>query len=450
MYVGVILSPMPRDVKSDKSGNRRTFLRTVGAAGAVALAGCAGGGGGSGDGDEGGDGGDGGDTETDAGGTATDAGAADAGITLGALYPLTGPYGGLAQLMRQGNNLAVAQLNENGGINGNEIEIVGEDTQADPQTGNQKARKLVEEDDADALFGAISSAVGAAVADYAAEVDVPYYPVVAADQITGENCLRTTFRYTTRATQMATSGAPWAVDRFGTNFWIHNADYLWGNSVAEAWEREARNAADSINVVGSTTSQLGASDFSSYISEIAASDAEWVLTGLNGGDAVNFLKQAQSYGLKSNTTIVSPVNSFQFIRRAAGEAAIGTFASIRYFEGFDSEVNQQFVSDFTDMHGSAPDSFAQDGWTNIRMYALAAEQAGSTDTDAIIDAQPDIDFEAPMGPTRYRECDHQAIHPVSIGEIVEPAGYEWPSMDVLETVSSEDAIQPCSEVACEF
>jgi len=440
---------MSRNTRSDRGDNRRSFLRAVGAAGAVALAGCAGGGGGGSDGDGGGD------TETEAGGDATETaggstgGSGDAGVTLGALYPLTGPYGGLAQLMRQGNNLAVAQLNENGGINGEEVEIVGEDTQADPQTGNQKARKLVEDDDADALFGAISSAVGAAVADYAAEVDVPYYPVVAADQVTGENCRRTTFRYTTRATQMATSGAPWAVDRFGTNFWIHNADYLWGNSVAAAWEREAQTAGD-INVVGSTTSQLGASDFSSYISEIAASDAEWVLTGLNGGDAVNFLKQAQSYGLKSNTTIVSPVNSFQFIRRAAGEAAIGTFASIRYFEGFDSEVNQQFVSDFTDMHDSAPDAFAHDGWTNVRMYALAAEQAGSTDTDGIVDAQPDIEFEAPMGTTRYRECDHQAIHPVSIGEIVEPADYEWPSMDVLQTVSSEDAIQPCSDVACEF
>jgi branched-chain amino acid transport system substrate-binding protein len=102
------------------------------------------------------------------------------------------------------------------------------------------------------------------------------------------------------------------------------------------------------------------------------------------------------------------------------------------------------------MHGSAPDAFAHDGWTNIRMYALAAEEAGSTETDAIIDAQPGIEFEAPMGPTRYREGDHQAIHPVSIGEIVEPADYDWPSMDVLQTVSSEDAIQPCSEVGCEF
>jgi len=450
MCVGMVPSRMPRNTGSDRGDSRRTFLRVAGAAGAVALAGCAGGGGGgSGDGDAETDASGGGSTETDAGGTATDAGSEGADITLGALYPLTGPYGGLAQLMRQGNNLAVAQINESGGINGSEVEIVGEDTQADPQTGNQKARKLVEDDDADVLFGAISSAVGAAVAGYAAEVNVPYYPVVAADQITGENCRRTTFRYTTRATQMATSGAPWAVDRFGTNFWIHNADYLWGNSVATAWEREARNAGE-VNVVGNTTSQLGASDFSSYISEIAASDAEWVLTGLNGGDAVNFLKQAQSYGLKNNTTIVSPVNSFQFIRRAAGEAAIGTFASIRYFEGFDSEVNRQFVSDFTDMHGSAPDAFAHDGWTNVQMYALAAEQAGSTDTDAIIDAQPGIEFEAPMGSTRYRECDHQAVHPVSIGEIVEPADYEWPSMDVLQTVSSEDAILPCSDVGCEF
>lgn len=429
---------MARSDENSWGKTRRRFLQGAGAAGALALAGCSGGG----------DAGTGGGTETTTkGGTPGDAKGKT--VKLGALYPLTGPYGGLAKTMKQGVNLAVKQLNENGGINGKKVEAIGEDTQASPQTGKQKARKLVEQDNVDALFGCISSAVGSAVAGYAAQVNIPFYPDVAADSLTMENCKRTTFRYEARASQVATAAAPWAVNKFGTKLWIHNADYLWGNSVAEAWEEEAKKTAD-VNIVGHTTSQLGTTDFSSYISKIMASDAKWVLTGLNGGDAVNFLKQATSYGLKKKKTIVSPVNSFQFIRQSAGSAAENTYSAIRYYEGYGTEANKQFVSNYKSAYGAPPDNFANVGFTYIHMYAMAAEKAGSVDTDAIIDAQTKISYDSPMGTTSFRECDHQAARPMSVGKIVPPTNYDWPSIDVMKTISAEKATLPCSAVPCDF
>lgn len=446
-----MVSHMSRLDESPTGKSRRTFLRGAGVAGAVALAGCSGNGGSSGGsgGDGGSSGGSGGsgDTETQDGGTS--GGSKSDTVTLGALYPLTGPYGGLAKTMKQGVNLAVKQLNDNGGINGKTVEAIGEDTQASPQTGKQKARKLVEQDGVDALFGCISSAVGSAVAGYAEQVNKPYYPAVAADSVTMDNCKRTTFRYEARASQVATAAAPWAVDKFGTNVWIHNADYLWGNSVAKAWEKEAKKAGDT-TVVGHTTSKLGSTDFSSYISKIMASDAEWVLTGLNGGDAVNFLKQATSYGLKKEKTLVSPVNSFQFIRQAAGSAAQNTYAAIRYYEGYDTDANKQFVGNYKDANGSPPDNFANVGFTYVKMYAMAAEEAGSVEADAIIDAQTGVSFDSPMGTASYRECDHQAARPMSVGKIVAPTNYDWPSIDVLKTISAEEATLPCSAVSCDF
>lgn len=424
------------------STTRRTFLRGAGVAGAIGLAGCSG---------------QSGSSSTETGGTQTSSnteggstgGTSDETVKLGALYPLTGPYGGLAKTMRQGVDLAVQQLNENGGINGNTVEAIGEDTQASPQTGKQKARKLVEQDKVDALIGCISSAVGSAVAGYADQVNKPYYPSVAANSITMEDCTRTTFRYEARASQVATAAAPWAVEEFGTNMWIHNADYLWGNSVASAWEKESKKA-DDVSVAGHTTSKLGATDFSSYISKIMSSDAEWVLTGLNGGDAVNFLKQASSYGLKKEKTIVSPVSSFQFIRQAAGSAAQNTYAAVRYYEGYEEAANEQFVSDYRNAYGAPPDSFANVGYTYVNMYAMAANEAGSVDTDPLIEAQTKISYDSPMGTASYRDCDHQAARPMSVGKIVAPTNYDWPSIDILQTISAEEATLPCSAVSCDI
>jgi branched-chain amino acid transport system substrate-binding protein len=430
-------------------GNRRTVLRTIGASGVVGLAGCAGGGSGdsSGETTDGESGSD--STETDAGGET--AGSSDGEtVKIGWLYPSTGPYGGLASYQEQGAKLGIKLINENGGINGMTVEGFHEDTQADPQTGKQKARKLVQEDDVDALFGTISSSVGSAVAGYAEEENVPFYPDVAADGLTMDNCRRTTFRYETRASQTAAAGAPWAVDNFGTKVWIHNADYLWGNSVASAWERVAKEHSSDVEVVGSTTSELGATDFSSYISQITSSDAEWVVTGLNGGDAVNFLKQANSYGLKSEKTLVSPVNAFQFIRKAAGEAAQNTYSAVRYYEGFDTEANAEFVDAFSNEYDTAPDNFSHVSWVYLYLYKRAAEEAGSVATDDIIEAQTSVSFDGPMGETSYRECDHQAARPYSMGKIVAPGDYEWPDIDVMTTISADEATVPCSDVSCQF
>jgi branched-chain amino acid transport system substrate-binding protein len=407
----------------------------------MGLAGCLGGGDGDGDGD-GDEDGDGGTTPT---ATATPGSSMDEPIVIGAVHPLTGPYGALAEFQQQGLELAVQAINDEG-ILDREVQSVHEDSQLDPQTGKQKARKLLEDDGAHMLTGAISSSVAIAIHEFAAQENVPYMAPGAANSMTMGNCKRTTFRYEMRAQQTGVATAPWAVDRFGSNVWIHNADYAWGNSVGNAWRAQAESAGASIE--GHTKSELGATDFSSYISQIASSDADWVATGINGGDAVNFLKQSESYGLKGNVDIVSPTNAFQFIRKAAGGAAEDTYATIRYYENFDNQANADFVSMFADEYGRPPDNFAHVVWVHAFMYAKAVAQAGTTDTDPIIDALEQVSFDGPMGNVIFRECDHQVERPVQLGKIVAPDAYDWPDLEIETTVEGADAMLPCDETGC--
>jgi branched-chain amino acid transport system substrate-binding protein len=382
-------------------------------------------------------------------GCLTDEGGGGDTVTVGWMYPHTGPYSGLAQYQEEGAKLAIEQLNESDDIDV-EIESLHEDTQADPQTARQVARRFVEDENVDALFGTISSASGSAVQSYAEQRDVPFFPDIAADEITMGSCTRNTFRYETRATQTATAAAGWAVENFGTKVWVHNADYLWGNSVADAWKSQAQAANGDVEIVGETTSELGATDFSTYISQMSDSDAEWVVTGINGGDAVNFLKQANSYGLKDEMDIVSPVNSFQFIRRAAPEASAGTYSAIRYYEGYDTSENEEFVDLYTDRWDQPPDNFAHVSWTHMYMYARAVQSADSADLEDVIGELTSDEFTSPMGSTQFRECDHQAVRPYNVGEIVEPDEHDWPAINVMRTVSAEDTMLPCEETGCDF
>jgi branched-chain amino acid transport system substrate-binding protein len=440
-----------RQGDTGNSMNRRSVLKVAGAASVIGLTGIAGCmsddgtnprpgvGGDNTDGDGGNNNdGDEGDNKTSSGNT----------VKIGSLTPLTGTYGGLGKFQKHGLEIAAKDINANGGINGTDIEFLFEDSQGSPQTALQKARKLVNQDGVVALTGAISSAVGLVLADFAAEQNMVYLCPTASNEITMNGCKKTTFRYELRASQCAAGSAPWAVNKFGTDMWVHNADYTWGNSVADSFIRSAKAANPDVQVLGHTKSELGAKDFSAYVSQIAASNAEWLLTGLNGGDAVNFLKQAASYGLKDKVTIVSPTNSFQFIRKAAGQAAVDTYSTIRYYARYDVKANETFVNRYSNTYGVPPDNFANVSWTDAHMYAKAANETGTTETGAMIKALETVQYESPMGPADFRGCDHQAVRPVIVGKIVPPANYDWPDLEVLQTTPGKEAIIPCKQTGC--
>jgi len=417
------------------------------AVGTVGLAGCSSGDGGSDGGDGGGDGEDGGDGGSDGsdGGGSTDTASSDESIILGHVLPFSGAYAGLAESGERGAQLAIEQLNSDGGIDGREVEGVYEDTQLDPQTGRQKARKLVEDDGADALFGEPAGSVSLAIAEVAVEANVPFFTMSSTSALTMEECRRTTFRYQPRMIETS-AFAPWALDEFGTDIHLHFADYVWGQNTSGFWE-EAMG--DRANIVDETKSQVGASDFSTYISQIQASDPDWLFTALAGGDAVNFLKQADSFGLQSQVNIVGPLSAYQTVREGAGSAAANTYSVVSYYEEFDRGRNQEFVSNFKSMHDIPPDNSAEVAYTHIQMYAQAAAQAGTAGDD-VVGALEEVKYEAPMGTATYRECDHQAQRALYMGRITEQSEYDWPGIEILDSISGETNMTPCSETNCSF
>jgi branched-chain amino acid transport system substrate-binding protein len=78
---------------------------------------------------------------------------------LGLEAPLSGEQSVLGQGMLKGAELAVAQLNGHGGIEGKEVEIVPIDDAADPETGVEAAEEAIE-DGLDGIVGPYNSGVG--------------------------------------------------------------------------------------------------------------------------------------------------------------------------------------------------------------------------------------------------------------------------------------------------
>jgi len=106
-------------------GSRRDFLRTTGAGIAVAsVAGCLGGGG---------DGG--------------------SGLTIGFYGPFSGPASNIGEQKQIAAEMSRDMINEDGGVHGQDIELVFGDSESQPSAGRNEVNRLIQQENVDAIGG---------------------------------------------------------------------------------------------------------------------------------------------------------------------------------------------------------------------------------------------------------------------------------------------------------
>ncbi len=407
--------------KANSIGSRRAFLKLAAGGSALSVAGCLGNIGGSG-----------GTSDT---------------LTYGVVSPMSGPYSGLAPGQRNGAKLAIKTLQESDDFDF-EIEGVYKDGKTEDTASVQEARRAVEQDGANFLMGAISSSVALALNELAAEEQVIYNPGGAAVPVTGSGCNKYVFRAETNTAQIAEAVSDYTVKNLGTNVWFHIADYAYGTSVQNRVRMRMEEADANLNVVGTSASELGASNFDSYISQISNSDAEVVVVGMTGGDLITFVSQAVDSGLTEEVDIMAPTMTFQVVRGALGSKAYGLYGGVRYIPGIDNPQNNSFVEAYQSEYDAMPDNFARVGYQSIMMTAEGVKEAGSTNVDDVIDALAGLEMDSILGPNQFRACDHQALNPTWMGKCVKPESGEMADVELLKKVEGPDAMIPCDETDC--
>ncbi|MEE8736203.1 ABC transporter substrate-binding protein [Bifidobacterium subtile] len=83
-------------------------------------------------------------------------------VNIGVIYPKTGQYAEYGQMFQRGFDLAVAQVNANGGVKGRKLGLKYFDTQSDPKQDAAVAPKLVADKSIVAVVGDYASAASSA------------------------------------------------------------------------------------------------------------------------------------------------------------------------------------------------------------------------------------------------------------------------------------------------
>ncbi len=356
---------------------------------------------------------------------------------IGLLVPYSGVYAALGKEIDDGFMLAL----EEAGMTG-DIQIVREDTEVKPPVGLAKARKLVLEDQVDAIAGIVSSGVLAAVRDYIDSAKVPLVVANAGnDEITGSRCSKYITRVSFSNAQVNRPMGTWMYEKGIRKVYTLAPDYAAGHQDMEAFS--AAFTAAGGQIVGSDyTPFQKTQDFGPYLTKAKAANPDVIYVFYAGSEAISFVKQYASLGFKKDMPLYGSgfLTSALYVA-AEGPAAEGSITALHYVPTINTPENKAFAKAFKDKTGRLPSEYGVQGYDAGRALATAIK-SGATDRESIAAALAKVSYTGPRGPLRIDPATNNIVQNVYVYETV--ASPEGLTQKIIATIPNvADAPNGC-------
>jgi branched-chain amino acid transport system substrate-binding protein len=334
---------------------------------------------------------------------------------IGAALSLTGPAASAGIAQRNGLMLAEDEINSGHLLGSARLDLMVEDV-PDRSRASEAFQKFVTTNHLVAIVGPTVSDDALAVDPIAQQAAVPV--VAISNSASGLTEIGPFVFRECLAENRVTSAAVKAVKR---QLGVRRAALLYADTDANrSGSRGFKKALQEmgVHIVTEQTFTSGDTDFSSQLTEIAASDPEALFVSAGGREAAPILLQARQLGLTRLPIVGSSVFASAGVIRRAGAAAEGLIVGANWSAANASPRNQQFIQNYREHFGAEPDQFAAQAYTGLYVIAEGIKNAGTLrDLRAIRDGLAHIqDLETPVGRFSFTEA-REPTYPVSV-EIV--------------------------------
>ena len=302
-------------------------------------------------------------------------------IRIGAILPLTGDAGSYGTALKKGMDLALEDINTQGGINGKKLVILVEDSQADAGKAVNAFNKLRSADRVPMVLGDMFSAGTLAIAPIAERRKVILLsPTASAVELT---------------------------DAGDFIFRIYPSDIYDGSYLAQyAWTKlQAKTVAivymqvasitavvhvfkDVFEKAGGKVVSLEAyndsdSDFRGQLVKAKDSNADVIFIPGYLKQMTNLLRQAKELGVKSNFLSISTFFDPKILDLTGGAAEGVMFSAPAFDPKSTSPEMLRFVQAFFKKYNQEPDIIAGYGYDVVNIAATALRSAGTISAEAI-------------------------------------------------------------------
>lgn len=325
--------------------------------------------------------------------------AAQAEIKIGVAGPLTGTAQGIGEQQQAGAQRAVADINANGGLLGQQLALISVDDGCEPKQAEAAARQLVSQG---VVFVAGSMCSGASIAEspiYEAAGIVMISPGSTNPKVT-EAGHKNVFRVAGRDDKQGIVAGDYLADNYAkSKLAIIHDGQAYGLGLAEETKKQLNKRGVTEVMFESYLPEQ--KDYLSLVEKLSATKIDVLYVGGYVSDIALIIRQAKkklpTLKLVSGDTLAS--EDFLIIAGEAGEGAYFTF-------GPDIRLRPEaatIVAAFRDKDGYEPAGYTLYSYGAVQAWAQAVQQAGALESAGVINALHKGTFDTVLGKIGFDE-----------------------------------------------
>ncbi|SOY64998.1 Branched-chain amino acid ABC transporter, periplasmic amino acid-binding protein (plasmid) [Cupriavidus taiwanensis] len=333
--------------------------------------------------------------------------AAGEALEFGCPVPMSGAFAANGKFADLGMRLAIDQY---GQVLGRPLRYSVLDTEGKPATAVRKVQELAQQKAARYFAGGILSSESLAMGKEAEKFGGVFVTTAGADEITGKDCNRATFR--------------WSVPTFGAiertvrpliesmpkakRWYTITPQYVFGDGLLSA--AKAIFKEKGIEHVGNSYHALTEKEFSGYLTNALAAKPDVLLILNFGSQSADTLRQAVSFGMKKNTTILLAwASGLEQFESLGADLCEGVYFGAQYWHGVDTPLNRDLVKRTQAKFKANPNYSLAGSYICTKIMVDGMIKAGSADPRAVVAALEGMKYEGLTGPEEIRAADHQVL-----------------------------------------
>ncbi len=337
---------------------------------------------------------------------------AAAPFKVGLAAPFTGDYATYGASHKGGADIAMAELNDAGGVNGGQVSTELGDDLGDPKQAVLVAQKFIDDTSVVVVDGHMfSGATIAAGAKYQAAGLPMISPSATNPDITDLGSF--IWRICMTDAVQGQGLADYSVTTLGKQkiaIMYDSSDY--GRGLADAFASGVQSAGGAI--VGKEQYATGDTDFKAQLTKLKGANPDLLFLSGYYPEGAKIAQQARELGMTVQM-LGSDGYASDELPKLGGAAVEGMLVSTFFDYTKDDPAVQKFVDAYKAANGGAnPDWFAANSYDVIMLAAKAAENAGKNDRAAINDALGTIGtYQGISGPITF-DANGDVQKPLSI------------------------------------
>jgi branched-chain amino acid transport system substrate-binding protein len=359
---------------------------------------------------------------------------------------------------RQAAEMLVDEINAAGGIEGVPVRaiFVDEGPGVDHVVGEY--RRLVQNEQCDVIFAAISSGSCLACTPLSDEMrKTTLLWDCGTQRVFEEGKHPYAFRTQANATPEVLGPLLYLlkVKPDLTSIAVVNQDYAWGRDSWAIIKAALDVLKPGVKVVAELFPKFGSTDFSTEITRLLALRPDVVISTSWGGELDTMIKQAADRRLFERSTFVLPLaeSSFERVGKALPAGHIVSMRGDHWMlhpKPDDPAALKRFVDSFKQRFGNYPIypcyHMAQAFSALQAAYAKAAQAAGGgwPDDAQLAAAFPGLEFASPTTKVRIRE-DHQGVENILVGTTVHDDQYPFATLEKMVVIPGDMVMTPVGQ-----